>query len=140
MRVLICDDNRDTADLLEALVAIENYETCICYDGSSCIQKVRQWRPEAVLLDIGLPGMTGYEIAQSIREMDFGKDVLLVAITGYGGTDHKTMATTVGFDVHLTKPADPNQLFQLLGRAGARRQARCSPPNGDLGYAGTKSL
>ena len=140
MRVLICDDNRDTADLLEALMLVENYETCICYDGSSCIQKARQWRPEAVLLDIGLPGMTGYEIAKSIREMDFGQDVLLVAITGYGGADHKTMATTVGFDAHLTKPADPNQLFELLGRAGALRHARCSPPDGNLLYAGTTSL
>jgi CheY-like chemotaxis protein len=118
MRVLICDDNRDAADMLDALMVAARYETCVCYDGRSCIEKARQWRPEVVLLDIGLPGMTGYEIAQSIRDMDFGKDVLLIAITGYGSAEDKTMAAEVGFDRHLTKPADPNEVFQVLGYAG----------------------
>ncbi len=120
MRVLICDDNPDAASSLEMLVASDRHETCVCADGASCVEKARSWQPGIALLDIGMPGMTGYEVAREIRAMQFGKDVLLVAITGWGTAQDVATAKEAGFDMHFTKPADPRKILSVVrGRDAA---------------------
>lgn len=123
MRILICDDNRDAAMTLGLLLGTERHDTFICHDGVSCVQKARDWRPHICLLDIGMPGMTGYSVARAIRDMDFGKDVLLVAITGYGSKEDARIAMEVGFDLHLVKPADAGRLLRLVSDRASGRPA-----------------
>src|SRR5688500_12936617 len=81
-RVLIVEDSKDTADSLAAILQVEGYDVRVCYDGRSAITEVEQWRPNAAIIDIGLPGVTGYAVGQQIRELPFGSGVLLVAVTG----------------------------------------------------------
>ena len=114
MRVLICDDNPDAADTLGALLTIERHETFTCYDGAACVVKARTWRPQIVLLDIGMPGMNGYDVARAIRALPFGKEVFLVAVTGYGSEADKLLATEAGFDLHLVKPPEAARLLKAI--------------------------
>lgn len=114
MRILICDDNRDAATTLGMLVASDRHEVYLCHDGRSCVEKAREWHPHIAFLDIGMPGMTGFAVAKAIRQMDFGHQVLLVAVTGYGSHEDVQMAMEAGFDLHLTKPADPARLLRLV--------------------------
>jgi CheY-like chemotaxis protein len=120
MRVLVCDDNRDAADTLEALLRAEGYETRVSNDGSVCLQTVRRWRPQVALLDIGMPGMNGYELARAIRALDFGRRIFLIAITGYGQYADVSLAKDAGFDLHMTKPASPDRVLQALAQADRR--------------------
>lgn len=121
MRILICDDNRDAAVTLGMLFDSRRHEIYVCHDGITCVEKARQWRPEIALLDIGMPGMTGYSVARAIRDMAFGKEVLLIAITGYGAKEDVRMAMEAGFDLHLLKPADPSRLLRLVGEREGKR-------------------
>lgn len=121
MRILVCDDNRDSALTLAALMQVEKHETRLSYDGKECIENARNWKPHAVLLDIGLPEVDGYEVAKEIRQMDFGRDVLLIAISGYGTATDIKRAYEAGFDMHLVKPP---ALDRLLGLISERRVTR----------------
>jgi len=118
MRVLICDDNRDAADTLNALVRLDRHETRVCYTGARCLEEARQFTPQVALLDIGMPGMTGYAVASALRALDFGKRMLLVAITGYTTTEDMALAREAGFDVHLAKPPDADRLLKIIAAAG----------------------
>jgi CheY-like chemotaxis protein len=120
MRILVCDDNVDAAATLGLLLG-GRHEVYLCHDGRSCVEKARGWRPHVALLDIGMPDMTGYAVAAAIRKMEFGSDVLLVAITGYSLPEYKRVAQDAGFDLYLTKPAD---LETLLGAVNGREARR----------------
>ena len=120
MRVLICDDNRDAADVLAAVLQTSGHDVCVCYDGPGCVEKATSWRPQVALLDLGMPRMSGYEVAQHIRQMDFGRSALLVAITGYGTQEDRRLTEQAGFDLHLTKPAAAQGVLDLIERHGAR--------------------
>lgn len=132
MRVLICDDNYDAAESLRALLSIDRHEIAVCNDGAACVQRARVFRPHVALLDIGMPVMTGYAVAAAIRALDFGKQVLLIAITAYGSAEDVTRAIRAGFDLHITKPADPQRVLRLVkaGREiwpnGGNRHVLCS--------------
>ncbi len=114
MKVLIVDDNKDLAESTAILLRMLGCEVDVAFDGVVALQSVAATHPDAVLLDIGLPGMNGYEIAEQIRA-DPGNDrTVLVAISGYGEDEHQARAKRAGFDHHLVKPIDPTLIPALL--------------------------
>jgi PAS domain S-box-containing protein len=118
-RVVVIDDNRDAADTLTKLVEVLGGECRTAYDGETGLREVLAHRPEVVLLDIGMPGMDGYETCRRIR-LELGTESFLVAVTGFGQEHDKDRATRAGFDAHLTKPADPTALESILASVCAR--------------------
>jgi CheY-like chemotaxis protein len=112
-RVVVIDDNPSAATAMQRLVSVLGGECAVAYDGESGLTQVREFRPDVVILDIGMPGIDGYETCRRIRA-EFGPDLLLVALTGWGQARDKRKAWRAGFDVHLTKPADPIALERLL--------------------------
>jgi CheY-like chemotaxis protein len=111
-RVLVVDDNRDAADTLVQLLELMGHEAHVARDGTSAVQTVDQQRPEIVLLDIGLPDMSGYEVATRIRALA-GTQPRLIALTGWGQDEDRRKSSAAGFDAHWTKPVDPAMLEQL---------------------------
>jgi PAS domain S-box-containing protein len=109
-RVLVVDDNVDAAESAAMLLRLWGHEVHTVYDGMSVLQAVRDYRPEILLLDIGLPGMTGYEVAQQLRSRPEFEGLVVAAMTGYGKYDDRRRSKEAGFDFHLTKPLDPSAL------------------------------
>ncbi len=123
-RVLVVDDNRDAADSLSALVALWGHEARVAYDGPGAVAQAAAFRPEFVLLDIGLPEMSGYEVARRLRAADSARPATLIAITGYGQDEDRRLSRDAGFDLHLVKPVDPGRLREIL----ATPEAPPAPP------------
>ncbi|HWM66178.1 MAG: hypothetical protein QOI59_5923 [Gammaproteobacteria bacterium] len=119
-RVLIVDDNEDAANSLAMILKLGGHETASVYSAVEALQRAAVFRPDVVLLDIGLPGMDGYEVAQKMRELPGLRDIRLVAVTGYGRSDDRLRARDAGFDDHLTKPVE----FAVLERTLAGIRAR----------------
>jgi PAS domain S-box-containing protein len=115
-RVLIADDNRDAAESLAMLLQMEGHEVTVVHDGREAVTAFEKMRPDAALLDIGMPGLNGYEIARIIRRAPHGRDVTLVAVTGWGQENDKAQATEAGFNHHFTKPVEPDAITALLAR------------------------
>jgi CheY-like chemotaxis protein len=116
-RVLIVEDNDDAREMLGILLAQDGHEIQMENDGPSGLRAALTFRPDVGLLDLGLPGFDGYTLARSIRAHDEGKQIYLVALTGYGQSDDRLRSKEAGFDDHLVKPVDVNQLALLLQRA-----------------------
>jgi two-component system CheB/CheR fusion protein len=116
-RILVVDDNKDSALSLSTLLELSGNETHVAHDGHEAIAVAARIRPDVVLLDIGLPGRSGYEVAQHIRAQPWGQSLLLVAITGWGQDEDRRRSGEAGFDAHLVKPIDPAALEQLLQAA-----------------------
>jgi len=114
LTVLVADDNRDAAESLGMVLELGGHEVLVANSGQQALQMVRQRQPHVVILDIGMPGMTGYEVAREIRREPRGANVLLVAITGWGQREDKERARAAGFDHHLTKPVDADRVEQLI--------------------------
>jgi CheY-like chemotaxis protein len=114
LRVLIADDNRDSAESLGMLLELSGHEVLLAHDGLQALAMAAESRPDAALLDIGMPGMDGFQVAAGIRREPWGADITLIAITGWGQEEAKRMARTAGFDHHLTKPMDTAVLESLL--------------------------
>jgi PAS domain S-box-containing protein len=112
-RVLVIDDNVDMARALVCLLKLLNHEVWTAYDGPSGLEVARACRPEVLLLDIGLPGMDGYQVAERLRQEEFGKNVLLIAVTGYGQEEERQRALSAGFNHFVTKPVDYATLHAL---------------------------
>ena len=113
-RVLVVDDNVDAAESMSALLEIWGHEAHACHDGPTALKAVARLRPDTVLLDIGLPGMDGYEVARRLRADADSPVRLLAALTGYGQEQDRERSAAAGFDIHLTKPVDPARLRALL--------------------------
>ena len=114
-RVLLVDDNDAAAQSLSLLLSkLWNHTVEVAHDGPAALELFTKFRPAVVLLDIGLPGMDGYETARRIRELPGGQDVLLVALTGYGQVEDRRKSSEAGFDLHLVKPASTEALQQLF--------------------------
>jgi signal transduction histidine kinase/ActR/RegA family two-component response regulator len=113
-RILVVDDNRDAADSLAAVLRLFGHEVIVGHSGREALETGARERPDAIILDIGMPDMTGYEAARRIRREAWGRHVFLLAITGWGQADDKETARASGFDRHLTKPVDPDQVEILL--------------------------
>jgi len=113
-RILIADDNRDSAETLAALLRMEGHEVTSVHDGPVALSAFSEMKPDVALLDIGMPGLTGYEVARRMRQSSSGVSLTLIAITGWGQDIDKERAYAAGFDHHLTKPVDPHRLVELL--------------------------
>ena len=113
-RVLIVDDNHDSADMLGALLGAWGHDVRAVYDGPSAIAAAVDYHPDIVLLDIGLPGMNGYEVAKQLRMTMHLQPVVLVAFTGYGQDEDRRRAHEAGFDHHLVKPVEPATLEKII--------------------------
>ncbi len=119
-RVLIADDNRDAADSLAILLRMDGHDVNVVHDGTAAMAVFATFRPEFVFLDIGMPGLNGYEVARKVRRRaNNGTPVTLVAVTGWGQENDKARAQAAGFDHHFTKPVDPERLASLLHAAEA---------------------
>ena len=129
-RVLVVDDNADAADSLGMLLEVRGDKVRIAYDGLEALDAEADFRPEVVLLDIGMPKLSGYDVARRIREAR-GNAVLIVAITGWGQDDDRRRSADAGFDHHLVKPVDPADLDTLLTqgrRAGSASHSTVPVP------------
>ncbi len=118
-RILVVDDDEDTADSLSLLLTLSGNEVRSAHDGARAVEVAAAFRPAVILLDVGLPKLNGYEAARLIREQ-LGKDVVLIAVTGWGHEEDKRQAKEAGFDFHLVKPLDPTALQDLLGSLETR--------------------
>ena len=116
LRVLIVEDNVDSAETLAELIEIWGHEVRIVHHGAAAMAVAAEFLPEVVLLDIGLPGISGYEVAGMLRQQPDLEETLLVALTGYGQEDDRRKAMSAGFDLHLTKPVNPDQLQRILAQ------------------------
>jgi CheY-like chemotaxis protein len=118
-RVLIVEDHPDGRHTLKALLELWGHQVQAAGDGVAGAQLASSWRPEVAILDIGLPGLDGYQLAQLMRDQ-WGPAVRLIALTGYGSPEDRRRAYQAGFDVHLTKPADPDELRCLVASATSK--------------------
>ena len=121
-RILIVDDNVDAADTLALLLELEGHQTQAVYLSTEAVERATRFKPDVVLLDIGLPVMNGYELAQKFRSIPDLAGVRLIALTGYGKSEDQQRTKAAGFDDHLVKPVDAATLKSALARAA--RSAR----------------
>jgi PAS domain S-box-containing protein len=126
--VLIVDDNVDAATSLSHVLTLAGYQVRVAHDGERALQIAEQLRPNVVLLDIGLPGMSGHEVARRLRAQPWGAGLRLIAITGWGQDSDRAKSLEAGFDEHLTKPIDPEVLLQCIAGAASGHAARREPP------------
>ena len=113
-RILVVDDNTDAAESLAALLAINGHETRMAHDGLRAVEEAKTFKPDVVFLDIGMPELDGHETARRIRQEPWGKDMVLVALTGWGQTEDRRRSQEAGFNHHLVKPADPTVVAKLI--------------------------
>ena len=113
-RILVVDDNRDTAESLAELLNIADMETQTAHDGLEAVASAEAFRPNVVLLDIGLPKLNGYDVCRRIREQPWGKKMVLVALTGWGQEEDRRQSKDAGFDHHMIKPVDYEALLKVL--------------------------
>ena len=118
--ILVVDDNDDAASSMAMLLRMMGHDASIAHDGESALRGIEADRPDIVLLDIGLPGMSGYEVAERLRKTPAGKALRLYALTGYGQEEDRRRSAAAGFDGHLVKPVMPGDLFALIESAPAR--------------------
>ena len=116
--VLVVDDNRDAADTLAVFLELEGHEVSVAYGAEQALSIGASKPPDVAILDIGMPGMNGYELARRIRQETWGPSVFLVAATGWGHEDDRRKAASAGFDRHLTKPVNPNAIIAMLSEDG----------------------
>jgi PAS domain S-box-containing protein len=121
-KVLIADDNRDAADTLATLVELDGHQVLVAYDGEAALAAFASFQPDIALLDIGMPKLSGIEVAQKIRSAAFGRKVTLVAITGWGQSGDRAKTLAAGFNQHLTKPVDVARVRQLLAAEPTSRR------------------
>jgi CheY-like chemotaxis protein len=114
-RVLVVDDNADAADSLAMLLAAAGHVTCVAYDGQAAMERARTFSPTAILLDLGMPGIDGFEVARRIRGLPGGEQIVLIALTGWGQERDRHRTSAAGFDVHLVKPVTASDLQTALG-------------------------
>jgi CheY-like chemotaxis protein len=123
-RVLVADDNRDSADSLAEVLRFIGYEVQVAYDGTAALQASAAHMPDVGLFDIGMPGLNGYELASAVRRLPGGAGIFLVALTGWGQTDDRRRAREAGFDHHFVKPVDVDVVADLVAARSGQAQAR----------------
>jgi DNA-binding response OmpR family regulator len=113
-RILVVDDNHDSALSLAMVLTMMGHETRTAHDGETALATAEEFHPDVVLLDIGLPKMNGYEVAQRIRENAWGTDMFLIAVTGWGQAEDRARSAEVGLNMHMVKPVEPTALQAVL--------------------------
>ena len=119
-RLLVVEDDRDVRESLRTMLELTGHEVHAAEDGASGLAAIRRLAPDIALVDIGLPGLDGYEVARRIRAEPGGAKAVLVALTGYGSAEDSQRAHEAGFDLHLVKPITPDQFARILGDAHTR--------------------
>lgn len=114
IRVLVVEDNPESAMLLAELLDLQGFETAIAINGGEAIRKAHEFLPDIILLDIGLPVMDGYQVAQALREEPNAATALIVAVTGHSLPEDREQSYRAGIDLHMTKPVDIAQLKEIL--------------------------
>lgn len=122
-RILVVDDLQASAETLSTLLEMEGFQVRVAHDGQEALGIAREFKPEVVLLDIGLPGMNGFEVAHGLRSQPESHDALLIALTGYGEAESRARSAQAGFDFHMVKPADVNLLLTMLANPQEARKA-----------------
>jgi CheY-like chemotaxis protein len=117
-RVLIVDDNEDALDLLSTFLESAGHQVATAHDGPDALAMLDRYKPSVLVIDIGMPVMSGYELAARVREHGSGERPYLVALTGYGQATDREQSRAAGFDEHLVKPVDLDRLLRILTRAG----------------------
>ncbi|HVF23065.1 MAG TPA: PAS domain S-box protein [Pyrinomonadaceae bacterium] len=123
-RILVVDDNRDSAESLAMLLQMTGNKTDVAYDGVEALEAIEAHRPEVVLLDIGLPRLDGHEVCRRVREQNWGKDIVMIALTGWGQADDRRKSQEAGFNDHLVKPVDYDHLLELLSKLTSGSETR----------------
>jgi CheY-like chemotaxis protein len=121
-RILVVDDNPDSLESLSLLLAFSGNEVRTASDGVTAVAVAEAFRPEVVLLDVGMPNMNGYDACRLIRGQEWGRNVLLIALTGWGQEEDRARSHAAGFDQHFVKPVDPKVLIRYLRRHSAKRE------------------
>ena len=117
--MLVVDDYQDAADSLGMLLTLQGIETATAHDGRGALERLDAFRPSIILLDLGMPGMDGYEVAQRVRQHPHGRHVTIVALTGWGQDRDRRRSESVGIRHHLVKPVDLDVLRELLASLAA---------------------
>jgi CheY-like chemotaxis protein len=117
-KILVVDDNHDSALSMSMMLSIMGHDTRTAHDGETAVATAQTFLPDVVLLDIGLPKLNGYEVAQRIREQSWGAAMYLIAVTGWGQDEDRQRSSEVGLNLHMVKPVEPAALEKLL--AGLR--------------------
>ncbi|MBS1712759.1 MAG: PAS domain-containing protein [Armatimonadetes bacterium] len=123
LRVLVVDDNQDAADFMSLSLRLSGHDTRTVYDGLGALSEAEAFRPDIVFLDVGMPGMDGIEVAKNVRRSEWGKDIVLVAVTGWGQEEDRRRTREAGFDHHLVKPVGSDAVSPILAEATTRRAA-----------------
>jgi CheY-like chemotaxis protein len=121
LRILVIDDNQDSADSLAMMLELLGHEVRSATDGLTGLETAQVFRPEVMFLDILMPRLSGYDLARSIREQQWGKQVSLVALSGWGQDDDQRRVQEAGFNHHLVKPVDFNAMLALLSDVAQNR-------------------
>lgn len=121
-KILVVDDNHDSALSLAMMLSIMGHETRTAHDGESAVSHAEEFLPDVVLLDIGLPKLNGYEVAQRIRESSWGGSMFLIAVTGWGQEEDRQRSSEVGLNMHMVKPVEPSALEKLLSELKRNRE------------------
>lgn len=114
LRVLIVDDNRDAVEMLRVLLEMAHHTVWTAPTGEAALRTAERVRPDAVLLDIGLPDLDGYGVCRALRGQPWGRDILIAALTGWSDEETQRQAVEAGFDVHLTKPVEASVIIEVL--------------------------
>jgi CheY-like chemotaxis protein len=118
-RILIVDDNRDAASTLATMLRILGNETQVAHDGFEALDAAATYRPEIVLLDIGMPRLSGYDVCRRLREQPWGNEMVIVAVTGWGKEEDRQNSRAAGFNYHLVKPVEPAALKRVFAEFGS---------------------
>jgi CheY-like chemotaxis protein len=124
LRILVVDDNQDSAISMTLLLELHGHEVHVAHAGPAALRLASDTNPDVILLDIGMPGMNGFEVARQLRAQDAFADTLLVAITGYGRASDVKQTQSAGFDHHLIKPVDYDRLQQVLASGSKKTSVR----------------
>jgi CheY-like chemotaxis protein len=116
LRVLVVEDLKDAADTLALLLRLLGHEARVAYNGPDGLRVAREWLPDYILSDVGLPGMDGWELARQLRSDPGTARAHLIAVTAYGTDEDRRRSREAGYERHLVKPLDPNDLLALLAR------------------------
>jgi CheY-like chemotaxis protein len=120
LKVLVVDDGRNAADILALFFEMEGHCVGVAYDGLEAVEKAEALQPQLILMDIGMPKLDGLEAARRIRSQNGGQRIVIVALSGFDQDSHKRQSAEAGFDDHLAKPVNPNELRELIERYRSR--------------------
>lgn len=115
--MLVVDDSVDTAEMLALFLSAHGHDTRVVHDGPAAIEEADRFRPQVVLLDLSMPGVSGIDVCRELRQQPWGGGMFIVALTGWTGERHRSESAAAGFDLYLTKPVEPNALLSVLQRS-----------------------